>query len=182
MPLNQTTKGPRLDTERISEIISKRDEAIRKKNSTADATEKMRILDEINQAQNEIEAIKKGYNTEVTKRENIKALKEKYFKKIEDELPPLVPLGNARRGIYQHYFPSTGDYGSLSPGQVPEAYPIYINGPGGYGAETIMTNKPATTQDELEERATKYFSQLKNYWTASPIWRKNSFKKKGLGK
>lgn len=181
MATKLTTKGPRLDTERISEIISKRDAAVRKKYFISDAAEKMRLQDEINQAQKEIEAIKKAYDTETIQRENNEALKNKYFGKIEDKLPPLVPLGNARRGIYSYRF-SDGTYQSQWPGQAPEAYPIYINGPGGYGAETIMTNKPAVTQQELEDRAIKYFSQLKNSFIFLPQWVKNSFKKKGLGK
>lgn len=54
----------------------------------------------------------------------------------DDNLPPLQPLGAATRG-----------------GTITGAEPRL---PGGSGAERIMTNKPAQSQAELEQRAAKY--------------------------
>jgi hypothetical protein len=149
-PQRQTTKGPRLDTDRINATVERQEAATRSLDQENDAgnsgmdgelaTGKFAIAAERNAAQDEREAIKKDYDRQVGNQANVAARNKKFFGNeagpdggksfaAQDRPAPLRPLGNARRGD---------------------------GGPGGYGAEGIMTNRPAQSQTELEDRAQKF--------------------------
>jgi len=139
-PQRQTTKGPRLDTDRINETVERQEAATRSLDQENNAENKMVIAGQRNAAQDEREAIKKDYDRQVGNQANVAARNKKFFGNesgpdggqsfaAQGRPAPLQPLGNARRGD---------------------------GGPGGYGAEGIMTNRPARSQTELEDRAQKF--------------------------
>lgn len=78
-PQRETTKGPRLDTQRISDANDMRDAAIRAKDLTSDAGEKMALQGQVNAAQESREAAKKSYDTQVQQQANIEARNQKFF-------------------------------------------------------------------------------------------------------
>lgn len=128
-PQKETTKGPRLDTQRISDANDMRDAAIRAKDSTGDAREKKALQNQVNIAQDAREAEKKRYDTQVAQQANVEARNQKFF-------------GNPK-----------GPDGGKSFAEKPLSP---LQPMGGFGAERIMTNKPAQSQAELEGRAAKY--------------------------
>jgi len=162
-PVKETTKGPRLDTQRISDANDMRDAAIRAKDFTGDASEKMALQNQVNIAQDAREAAKKSYDTQVGQQAAVEARNQKFFGNPQgpdggrsfaerDKPPALSPVG----GYEERY--TVGKRGQ------PAGDPDAKRGTPGYTfpAETEnvpvgpMTNQPAKTPQERDERIAKF--------------------------
>lgn len=168
-PSKDTTKGPRLDTERISNANDARDAMTRRKDFAPDADERMGLSAMTNQMQGAREAAKKSYDTQVQQQANVEARNQKFFGNpagpdggksfaSQGQVPPLQPLGAETRG-----------------GTITGAAPYK---PGGSRAEGIMTNRPAQSQAELEERAAKYAADGERNRTAKEEGKMQAFREK----
>lgn len=156
-PSKDTTKGPRLDTERISNANDARDAMTRRKDFAPDADERMGLSAMTNQMQGAREAAKKSYDTQVQQQANVEARNQKFFGNPagpdggrsfaeRDKPPALSPVGGYEERYTIGQRGGDPDAKRGTPGYMDkESVPV---GP--------MTNQPAKTPKEAEQRIAKF--------------------------
>lgn len=156
-PSKETTKGPRLDTQRIADANDRRDMAIQDMDRTSDAGEKMALRERVNAAQDEREKAKKDFDGQVQRQANVESRNQKFFGNPagpdggrsfaeRDKPPALYPVGGYEERYTIGQRGGDPDAKRGTPGYMEkESVPV---GP--------MTNQPARTPQEAEQRIAKF--------------------------